>query len=76
LLAQTLGVPPASVWYVGDNPAIDVAGALRAGLQAVWIDRGELTYPQSLPPPTLRITDLRELIARVPGPIAAVEKRA
>lgn len=80
-LVETLGVPAESIWYVGDNPVADVVGALEAGLRAVWVDHGELDYPQSQPPPTLRITDLRELIGRFPaadggpGPVAAVEKR-
>ena len=80
-LVETLGVPPDAVWYVGDNPVADVAGALSAGLRAVWVDHGELAYPQNQPPPSLRITDLRELIGRFPrreggpGPVAAVEKR-
>jgi HAD superfamily hydrolase (TIGR01549 family) len=74
-LVQTLAVPPDDVWYVGDNPIADVIGALTAGLRAVWFDRGEAVYPQSAPPPTLRITDLRELIEHFPGPAAALEKR-
>lgn len=75
LLAQTLAVAPEHIWYVGDNPVADVGGALAAGLRAVWVDRGELTYPQSLPPPTLRVADLRELIEKVPGELGTVEKR-
>jgi HAD superfamily hydrolase (TIGR01549 family) len=79
-LAETFAVAPGDVWYVGDNPVADVNGALAAGLRAIWLDRGELAYPQSQPPPTLRITDLRELIERFPeggpGPVGAVEKRA
>ncbi len=75
-LVETLAVAPDSVWYVGDNPVADVGGALAAGLRTIWIDHGELTYPQNQPPPTMRITDLRELIDRFPGPVEAVEKRA
>jgi 5'-nucleotidase len=60
-LVAALGVVPRDVWYVGDSPAVDVAGALRAGLQGVWFDWEGLRYPQELPPPTLRIRELREL---------------
>ena len=60
-LADTLQTPREDVWYVGDNPRGDVAGALAAGLRAVWFDWENQSYPQDLPPPTLRIASLREL---------------
>lgn len=31
-----LGVPASNAVFVGDNPAVDIAGAKRAGLLAVW----------------------------------------
>lgn len=60
-LVAVLGVPRDQTWYVGDNPRADIAGALAAGLRAVWFDWEGLSYPQDLPPPTLRIHALREL---------------
>ena len=51
-LVAALGVSRERVWYVGDNARGDVAGALAAGLRAVWFDREGQTYPQDLPPPT------------------------
>jgi HAD superfamily hydrolase (TIGR01509 family) len=60
-LVAALGVPREQVWYVGDNPAGDVGGALAAGLRAAWFDWEGLPYPQDVPPPTLRIGRLREL---------------
>ncbi len=60
-LVAALGVRREHVWYVGDNPVGDVAGALAAGLRAVWFDWEGRSYPQDLPPPTLRIAELREL---------------
>ncbi|MEA2721361.1 MAG: pyrimidine 5-nucleotidase [Candidatus Eremiobacteraeota bacterium] len=60
-LVATLNVPREQVWYVGDNPRGDVAGALAAGLRAAWFNWENQTYPQDLPPPTLTIASLREL---------------
>jgi putative hydrolase of the HAD superfamily len=36
-LVDALG-NPAVCWYVGDDPAVDAAGAMRAGLRAIWFD--------------------------------------
>jgi len=69
-LVRALGVPRERVWYVGDNPEADVAGALGAGLRAVWYDGEGLSYPQDLPQPTLRITRLRELVTLAENGIA------
>ncbi len=60
-LVDALGVPRRHVWYVGDNPAGDVEGALAAGLRAAWFDWEGLAYPPGVAPPTLRIGGLREL---------------
>lgn len=60
-LADALHTPREHLWYVGDNPRGDVAGALAAGLRAVWFDWENQSYPQDVPPPTLRIGSLREL---------------
>ena len=37
-----LQCPPGRVLHVGDDLALDVAGAIGAGLQAVWLHRGAL----------------------------------
>jgi FMN phosphatase YigB (HAD superfamily) len=62
-LVAALGVPREHIWYVGDNPLGDIGGALAAGLRAVWFDWEGVSYPQDLPPPTQRISALRELEA-------------
>ncbi|MEU9256250.1 HAD family hydrolase [Streptomyces sp. NPDC048270] len=36
---EALGLPPADVAYVGDQPEIDARGARDAGLLAIWLDR-------------------------------------
>ena len=69
-LVDVLGTAREDVWYVGDNPHGDVAGALAAGLRAIWFDWDGQTYPQDLPPPTRRIGSLRELEALIENTIS------
>jgi FMN phosphatase YigB (HAD superfamily) len=66
-LADTLGCARADVWYVGDNPLVDVAGAHAAGMHAVWFDWEGHGYPAELPPPDARIHRLLDLMAVVRG---------
>ena len=69
-LVVALAVPRERVWYVGDNARGDVAGALGAGLRAVWFNWENQSYPQDLPTPTLIITALRELTKLAENTIA------
>jgi HAD superfamily hydrolase (TIGR01509 family) len=61
-LTRTLGGAPEEIAFVGDTPASDVAGALRAGMFAVWLDAEGLKYPQDIPPPSATIHALPELL--------------
>jgi HAD superfamily hydrolase (TIGR01549 family) len=61
-LCAALGVPREEVAYVGDTPASDVGGALRAGMFAVWLDAEGVTYPQDIPPASATIHRLPELL--------------
>jgi len=65
-LVEALGVPAAQTWYVGDNPAVDVAGSIAAGLKGVWLDAEANDYPSDLGPPSATISDLRQLLDVVP----------
>jgi putative hydrolase of the HAD superfamily len=38
--ARRLGVPSESIMHVGDSLEADVEGARKAGLQSVWLRRG------------------------------------
>ena len=38
--AQAAGVPESAVLHVGDDAHLDGAGALAAGMQVAWINRG------------------------------------
>ncbi|KZC15497.1 HAD family hydrolase [Rhodanobacter sp. FW510-R12] len=60
--AARLGVAPRQVLHVGDDPAIDIAGARDAGLRTAWINRDGRPWPDELgPPPELDLRDLTEL---------------
>lgn len=49
------------VVHVGDDPHADVEGARAVGMHAVWIDRFRRSWPDPLPPPTVRVGCLNEL---------------
>lgn len=67
-LRDVFGCAMEAVAYVGDDPRIDVGGALEAGMVAVWFDWEGREYPAGLPPPTRRIAALSELPAALQGP--------
>ncbi|POX39830.1 hydrolase [Streptomyces sp. Ru73] len=54
---EALGLPPAEVAYVGDQPDIDAGGAVAAGLTGIWLDRRGLGGRPEL----VRITGLNQL---------------
>ncbi len=57
---RRLGVPPGAVLHVGDDPALDVAGAQAAGLRSAWINRDGLRWEHGRAP-DLEFTDLTAL---------------
>lgn len=60
------GAEPARTLHVGDDPALDVDGALDAGLQAAWVRRPDLpaaTQPRGTP--QHRVATLGELADRL-----------
>jgi putative hydrolase of the HAD superfamily len=61
LALQTLGVEPEETWHVGDSLGTDVAGALGAGLTAVWLNRAGVIRKENDPRPDYEIRSLREL---------------
>jgi FMN phosphatase YigB (HAD superfamily) len=66
-LERALRCNAESLWYVGDNPLVDIGGAQAFGVRAVWLDWEGVTYPADLAPPTARIGRLAELAAIVRG---------
>jgi putative hydrolase of the HAD superfamily len=67
LLAKQLELPPAALWYVGDDPVIDCAGARAAGLTAVWFDWEGRIYPPEIEQANFVIHALDELPKLVQG---------
>jgi putative hydrolase of the HAD superfamily len=59
---ERLGVPAERAWHVGDNVSTDVAGALAAGCNAVWLNRRNAPLQPSDPQPHLELRSLTELV--------------
>ena len=60
---DALGCEPGSIWHVGDNLLTDVAGAQRAGLASVWLNRHDRSRVASDPAPDIEVRSLSELSA-------------
>jgi FMN hydrolase / 5-amino-6-(5-phospho-D-ribitylamino)uracil phosphatase len=63
--AAAAGVAAHEVLHVGDDAALDVIGALNAGMQAVWLNRQDKLWPHESQQPTLEIASLAELTALI-----------
>ena len=60
--AERLGVAPAQILHVGDDPAMDMVGAREAGLRTAWINRAGAPWPLELgPAPELDLRDMNAL---------------
>ena len=58
--AGAVDVKPFNVLHIGDDAALDVLGALNAGMQTAWVNRADLLWPhEALPHET--VTNLTEL---------------
>jgi HAD superfamily hydrolase (TIGR01509 family) len=64
-LIAALGTPPERTWYVGDDPLADIEGARQAGLNAVWMDAENATFPPELRAPLHTIHALDEILELV-----------
>lgn len=64
--AQALQLPMSAILHVGDDAALDAAGAQAAGMQAVWLNRGEAAWPLAQPAP-VTVPDLQALCALLSG---------
>ncbi|HYL04227.1 MAG TPA: HAD-IA family hydrolase [Steroidobacteraceae bacterium] len=64
-LASELGMAPAHILYVGDEPVLDVTAACAAGCRAAWMNRRGAPWPEGLAPPELTVSDCRDLASRL-----------
>jgi FMN hydrolase / 5-amino-6-(5-phospho-D-ribitylamino)uracil phosphatase len=66
---RRLAVQPHEVLHVGDDWALDVAGAHGAGLRSAWVCRGtaDLALPAGPVQPDCVVRDLAELVALLEG---------
>lgn len=58
---ERLGLAPADVLHIGDDPLMDVVGARRAGMPSCWINRRKQRWPVDLPRPDLEFATLAGL---------------
>jgi putative hydrolase of the HAD superfamily len=60
--AGAVDVPPEHVLHVGDDATLDALGALNAGMQAAWLNRGDTIWPHEQEPQVV-LASLSELCA-------------
>jgi FMN hydrolase / 5-amino-6-(5-phospho-D-ribitylamino)uracil phosphatase len=60
-LVAEAGVDADRILHVGDDPRLDVVGAMHAGLQAAWLNRNAQVWPADLPPAPRTILSLAEI---------------
>lgn len=60
--AGAADVQPHEVLHIGDDATLDAQGAVNAGMQAVWLNRGGHPWPHETPAP-LQVVSLDELCA-------------
>jgi len=63
--AGAVDLTPHDVLHIGDDATLDALGALNAGMQTVWLNRGDALWPHDLQPEVTvtSLTELCELLA-------------
>jgi FMN hydrolase / 5-amino-6-(5-phospho-D-ribitylamino)uracil phosphatase len=64
-LVEDLHLHPQEVIYVGDDPLLDVEAARRAGLATAWMNRTGQTWPTTVSPADIDVSDCVELAAQL-----------
>lgn len=60
--AQAVQLSPEQVLHVGDDATLDALGALNAGMQAAWLNRGDHPWPHEVEPHS-NVSTLTQLCA-------------
>ena len=68
VLRDYFNLPADRIWYVGDDPKIDVLGALGAGMRSIWYNFERQKFPTDIPAPTAVVTDIRDIFSTIPLP--------
>lgn len=63
LALEHAGVDAGAAIHIGDHQETDVAGAMQAGLQAIWVNRDGESWPDRLPRPHAEIAGISDLPA-------------
>ena len=74
VLAKHFDLPLERVWYVGDDPQTDAAGATNHALTAVWYDWEGRIYPSEFAKPAHTIRALDELPPLLGGRLSTAAK--
>ena len=56
-----LQITPAEAIFIGDSPTIDIAGAKRVGMKAIWLNRKGERFDESIPRPEYTVRRLEEI---------------
>lgn len=67
-VVEGTGLALQEVVYVGDDPELDIEGARRAGMRAIWINRGQAAWPAQVEPADHSVESLSELVELLRGP--------
>lgn len=59
---RILDVPSQALLHVGDNPLTDVVGGLNAGVQTLWFNPYNDSWPETLPSPHFQAGSFAEII--------------
>jgi putative hydrolase of the HAD superfamily len=65
--ARAAGVQPHEVLHVGDDAALDVLGALNAGMQTVWVNRDGRDWQHEPARPHATVSDMAQLCVLLEG---------
>ncbi|MDB4222220.1 HAD family hydrolase [Granulosicoccus sp.] len=63
LCLSEMDIPPNALLHIGDNPVTDIFGAQSTGVQTLWFNRYNETWPDHLRPPDFEVSTLSDIAA-------------